>query len=75
MMSLFLDKSSEVDVFFPEWRVEDRHQEYGHTCSHSTGLAVFLVVEEHRVSSVNVQDRDGRFQDAHHLCLPVTAKD
>ena len=67
MMSLFLVKSSEVDVFFSEWRVEDRHQEYGHTCSYSTGLAVFLVVEEHRVSSVNVQDRHERFQDAHHL--------
>ena len=48
-------------MFFPERRVEDRHQEYGHTCSYSAGLAVFLVVEEHRVSSVNVQDRDGAF--------------
>ena len=35
----------------------------------------FWLLKEHRVSSVNVQDGDGRFQDAHHLCLPVTAKD
>ena len=85
-----LGKSSEVDVFLPgklcrsrrsisplvfQVTHQGRYQDDGHMCSCSTGLAVFLAVEEHRVSSLNAQRQDERFQDVHHVYLPATAKD
>ena len=44
-------------------------------CSCSTALADLLAIEEYRVSNENVEEQDERFQDVHHLYLPVTAKD